>query len=292
MARARDLDAFWNWLPAFRAAAEAEHLSAAAQELGVSPSSLSRSIRLLEAALGTQLFDRAGSAFRLTAEGRAFLESLRDGMRLIHEGYQVVAENEPIGPFTISCAGSFAPQLLRILDQLGQQYPRLVPQLRSAPRPQVNDMLLLGELDAAILSRPTSHDGIHTEPLTKLTHGVYCGATHPLRSAAEVTLEQLAEYPFCATCGDTTSDDGWPSQIPRQVTLRVTQLPLLVEACAAGHHLAVIPDLALRSSHIQAGLTRLPVDTMLESELFVLRRSDLQPGMTAQIVVEAIRQGA
>ena len=38
----------WNWLPVFRAVAETEHLPTASELLYVTPSALSRTIRLLE----------------------------------------------------------------------------------------------------------------------------------------------------------------------------------------------------------------------------------------------------
>ena len=38
----------WSWLPAFRAVAEAEHLPTAAHELGIVPSSLSRTVKQIE----------------------------------------------------------------------------------------------------------------------------------------------------------------------------------------------------------------------------------------------------
>lgn len=44
----------WSWLPAFRAVAEVEHLPTAAQELGIVPSSLSRTVKQIEDELGLQ----------------------------------------------------------------------------------------------------------------------------------------------------------------------------------------------------------------------------------------------
>ena len=49
---------------------------AAAQELGLSPSALSRRISALEAFTGKRLFTRAKLAMELTDEGRAFFDAI------------------------------------------------------------------------------------------------------------------------------------------------------------------------------------------------------------------------
>ena len=48
MERLRSIANLWNWLPAFRAVAETGNLRLAAERLHVSPSALSRTVRLLE----------------------------------------------------------------------------------------------------------------------------------------------------------------------------------------------------------------------------------------------------
>ena len=52
MDKVQRLHRFWSWLPAFSAVAETQHLPSAALKLHVSPSALSRTIRLLEDDLG------------------------------------------------------------------------------------------------------------------------------------------------------------------------------------------------------------------------------------------------
>ncbi len=47
----------WAWIPVFRVVAETEHLPTAAARLHVSPSALSRTVRLVEDTLGEELFD-------------------------------------------------------------------------------------------------------------------------------------------------------------------------------------------------------------------------------------------
>lgn len=57
----------------FVAVARAEHMTRAADEIGVPQSTLSRGIARLEADLGVTLFVRSGRTVRLTREGRTLL---------------------------------------------------------------------------------------------------------------------------------------------------------------------------------------------------------------------------
>src|SRR5688572_4700021 len=83
--RLRRLATLWNYLPGFRAVAESQHLPTASHLLFVSPSALSRTIRLLEEDLGRSLFDRVGRNIELNAAGRRLLSGVRDAMRLVDE---------------------------------------------------------------------------------------------------------------------------------------------------------------------------------------------------------------
>ena len=74
----RRLFRVWNWLPAFRAVAETEHLPTASTVLNVTPSALSRSIKHLEEELGQQLFLRVGRRLELSPAGHELLRALRE----------------------------------------------------------------------------------------------------------------------------------------------------------------------------------------------------------------------
>src|SRR5262245_9460417 len=86
MPRFRRVADVWNWLPAFRAVAEHESIHAAAAALCLSPSALSRTVRLLEDALGVRLFERLGNRLKLTSIGEQLLSIARDAMRRVDDG--------------------------------------------------------------------------------------------------------------------------------------------------------------------------------------------------------------
>lgn len=62
----------------FIAIAEAEHFGRAAQRLRIAQPALSRQMKLLEAELGIELFERLPRGVRLNAAGRTFLTEIRD----------------------------------------------------------------------------------------------------------------------------------------------------------------------------------------------------------------------
>ncbi|WP_119419772.1 LysR substrate-binding domain-containing protein [Desertibaculum subflavum] len=67
---------FLNGIKAFEAAARCGGFAAAGAELNVSPAAVSRLVRLLEARLGTALFERRANGLVVTAAGRAYQAGL------------------------------------------------------------------------------------------------------------------------------------------------------------------------------------------------------------------------
>src|ERR1700742_5127331 len=69
------LDALVPLLRQFVAAGREEHMTRAAELLGIPQPTLSRSIARLEAELGVPLFTRPGRSVKLTRHGRQLLEA-------------------------------------------------------------------------------------------------------------------------------------------------------------------------------------------------------------------------
>mgnify|MGYP006399928571 CR=1 FL=1 len=78
------------WYADFLALAETGKFTAAARLRNCSQSTLSRRIQLLEAHLGTQLFDRGRTPIRPTASGEALIPAAAELVRLSHECEQSV----------------------------------------------------------------------------------------------------------------------------------------------------------------------------------------------------------
>ncbi len=81
-----------SMLRSFEAAARYGNFKGAADELRLSPSAISHSVRQLEAALGVQLFERAGRGVRPTLEGLALLSRLSVAFDEIRRGIEDVGQ--------------------------------------------------------------------------------------------------------------------------------------------------------------------------------------------------------
>ena len=144
----------WDWLPAFRAAAEYESLQRAGLALGVSPSALSRSIKLLEDALGLTLFSRSPGGMALTESGARLLAATRDAMRLIHAGLPDLSPNR-------LRAGAVGPVLPRLLCEATiDALPDWDLEFHDVQPQAVEELLRCGDVDVVLTHEAPSGPGL------------------------------------------------------------------------------------------------------------------------------------
>ncbi|MDD7972895.1 LysR family transcriptional regulator [Roseinatronobacter alkalisoli] len=90
-------------LACFRVAAELESFSKAADRLSLTHGAVSRAVRLLEADLGTSLFERRNRAVFLTDAGRRLSQVVARGLGEIEEEAQRIKAEYANAPVTVSC---------------------------------------------------------------------------------------------------------------------------------------------------------------------------------------------
>jgi DNA-binding transcriptional LysR family regulator len=292
MPRIHRLMDFWNRLPVFRVVAETEHLPTASQRLGLTAPALSRSIKLLEESVGTQLFDRRGRRIELNASGQAFLGVVRTAMRQVDDALSALQETGRSGPVTLSSTGQFTPLAIASVLRLRQVHPGLVPTLTHLFDARVNGALLRGELDVALLQFPEAHPELRIEPLASCPYGVYCGPGHPLWGRDDVEVAELLSHPFVAppAAGFGLPADGWPAHLEREVAVRIMQVEVAARFCASGELLSVLPTPVVLSSPFVDSLHRIPLDLIEPATLNAVYREPVgAPGTSlAEAVVAAV----
>ncbi len=107
-------------LRVFESAGRTGSFIQAAQELGISPSAVSHSIRKLEESIDIQLFERTTREVNLTLKGRLLMEHVQRGLDEMQRGFMLAKTEEP-PPLRLHTAPSFGmlwlmPRLSRFVQ--------------------------------------------------------------------------------------------------------------------------------------------------------------------------------
>ncbi len=292
MERLQRISRFWNWLPAFRAVAETQHLPKASEGLHLSPPALSRAVRLLEQDMGVPLFRRVGRRIELSEAGEKFLPYLRDAMRLIHDGLLALEGRKLQGRVVIGSGGVLTTaHLLPALETLQEKYPDFVPILLSFQASSIVSALLAGRIDAAFLSEEVHDDRIERIPLGHAPCSLWVGRGHPFFGKSP-SLDQVLTQPFVAPPPPDTGgmDEGWPPDLPRKVGVHVDQMRIGLDFCLKGRFIAVLPNEVARPHAEGDRLWRLPLDLVPDVPLFAYTRKRLRGESMADLLVEAVQR--
>ena len=114
-----------NPLRVFEVAARLESFTAAAVELGVTQSAVSRQIATLEAALDTQLFVRERHGVMLTKEGRAYGEAIAPAFTIIRTASAALKAPKS-EPLRLRIYTTFAAKwLIKRLPKFQERHPKI-----------------------------------------------------------------------------------------------------------------------------------------------------------------------
>jgi DNA-binding transcriptional LysR family regulator len=280
MERLARIATMWSYLPAFRAVAETENVHEAARQLGVSPSSLSRAIGLLEARLGRPLFERAGRTLALTPLGRELLATVRAAMRAVDDLAEVHPETLRIAAPADLAVALVVPALTAI-GITGASRARVTHD------PEVDPVgrLLRGELDLALTCDPprARPRELELEVVGEEQRlALYVGAEQPVGDGA-------AEWPQAVYVAPGGVAARWPSERPRTIALEVADPRDAAAAAIRGPIAVALPERLVAA--LDLPLRRLPGPPVAEAAALCLRRRSLGRPHRADVLVAALRAG-
>lgn len=289
MEHLRRLYRVWNWLPAFRAVAETEHLPTASEMLHVTPSALSRSIKQLEEELGQPLFRRVGRRLELSPAGEELLRALRDSMSRLDRGLSAASTSQFLGPVRVNAPEPFATGfVLRAIDQLVETHPLVVPHLFAIAPATACGWVQDRRLDLAVLDDPVDDAALGVVRLGAMRYGIYCGEGHSLYAEERPPMELVLRHSFVAP--PPTAVHPWPRELERDIGMVVSDLHLGLEVCASGRFLALLPDMVARAFRGRGNLRRLPVEVGSEREVYAVFRRTSAEGPVLALLDELREQ--
>jgi DNA-binding transcriptional LysR family regulator len=291
-ALARVRRATWNWLPAFIEVADAGSVAAAATRLALTPAAVSRTLGLLEDALGEPVFNRVGRRLVLNPAGEALRVAVRAAIGSVEGGLDRLTGDALGGPLRVGSIGVLTEHfVLPALIDIKRAHPELVPEHQTLRTIEANAKLPRGELDVAFYYEDVPADGVIVERLGETPMTIYCGRSHPLFTRARVREADVLAHPFSVPMvGDVgRAMDGWPSRLQRRVGMRITMLRSNLDVCRSGLLLTVLPDITAEP-HVAAGeLRRLACIELPPIEIFAAQAAGGRRERAA-LVIERVRE--
>lgn len=178
----------------FCKAAELGSFTAAAEFLGLTPASVSRSISRLEERLGIRLFSRTTRSIRLTGEGELYWQECQRALEQIAEVERAITGHQkvPSGTLRISVGTLYANhRLLPLLPRFTDAYPQIDLELNISNR--VVDFVEEG-YDLAIRLGIPRDSRLIAHKLEEASVGIFATPQYLARRGMPLTLDDLAGH--------------------------------------------------------------------------------------------------
>ncbi|GAM98132.1 transcriptional regulator of LysR family [alpha proteobacterium U9-1i] len=273
----------WDKLKTFHYAAETGSLTAAAEKLGVSQSSVSRQIAALENGMGVPLFQRHARGLLLTGPGMALREFTREmaGAAVIAESTLKDAREKVIGDLKVTAPVAFgstwlAPRLVHFADT----YPETRVQMLLDDREY--DLLKL-EAECAIRLWAATHADLIQRKLFDVSVSLYASDAYLQRHGSPKHVDDLDNHRIIAYQQgvptpmrelDWAQRAGREDAKPRPPLLEINNVYGMLLAVESGFGIASVPDYMARDRpHLVKVLPDLPGPTF---EVYFIYPSDLK----------------
>lgn len=279
----------WNDLKFFLALAQGRSLSAAAQALGTSPSTVSRRIAALEAALRVQLFRPQRDGYDLTEAGQDLLpaaERAGAGVRLFERTARE-AGDDLAGPVRIAVPELLGQAvILPALTGLMAAHPQLRIELRGAVQPV---RLVTEDADIVIrLVRPC-RGNYRMRRIGAIRFGLYASAEYVQQHGHPASPAGMAQHRVIGWAEDLAflTMAGWlADRFPGlRPALRLTSFAAQLEAVRQGAGWAVLPDFIARPAGFLPTLPDLPP---LAPDLWLLTQEQAQAVPRVRLVQDCL----
>ncbi|HXP93540.1 MAG TPA: LysR family transcriptional regulator [Candidatus Binatia bacterium] len=189
----------WRQLDYFRVAGRLQHMTRAAEQLGISQPGLSRAIARLERELGVPLFYQVGRSVRLTRYGEAFLVRVDRALHEVDEGRRELADLSgaesgavALG-FLRTLADEYVPQLVR---RYRAEHPGVRFTFSQDNSAILERELAAGELDLCFMATDLNNASLASRKVTEQELVLIVPPDHRLAGRRSIRLRDVSGEPF------------------------------------------------------------------------------------------------
>ncbi len=248
-------------LEAFVAIAEMGSFDAAARQLDIAQSAVSRHVQEFEARFGYPLFDRSGRAARLTLEGSEVLARARDVLkkrdvllaRLVRK--DALMRKLRLGVTELT-ALTWLPLFV---DALRHQFPRVAVDIEVEHSLPLHERLCSGRLDLVVVPNAFDLAGLLCTRLGEVRNGWFCSPSLTVPDA-RIRLAELDRYPLLMQAPQSGAGvlmRSWFSRngLRPRTSVLSNSVAALEGLAVSGHGIAHLP-VVLSRPLVERGLLR------------------------------------
>lgn len=255
----------------FVAVAEREHMTRAAEALGLVQSAVSAAIAALESRHATPLFHRIGRRIELTDAGRLFLVEAKAVMARAEAAEQRLAEfaGGPRGKLAVHASQTIASYWLpRHLMAFRRAYPEVDVRLAIGNTAQVTEAVLAGAADLGFVEGEIDAPTLSNQVITGDKLVIVVGMTHPWIEKRRVTVADLAAADWVLREQGSGTRSEFEAELRRlgldpaklKIALELPSNEAVRSAVVAGGGVTAISELVVEALLRLGSLYRIDID--------------------------------
>ncbi|WP_297610441.1 LysR family transcriptional regulator [uncultured Sutterella sp.] len=251
-------------LETFVRVADLNSFSRAAQSLGLSRASVTRTVAELEETMHLRLFNRTTRSVSLTSDGERVLEEAREILKRTDAVFALPGSSEPTGRLRVAATTSFAEFFLcGILEKFGEKHPGLSLELLASDRvlPLVESGI---DLAFEVASEP--RPGTAARRLGLCRSCLFASEDYLSSHPAPSDPEELRTHRLIGLLGENhwiLARRSETRRIAVNAPLRYSAAGLIRDAVLRGNGIGCLPDIAGEGKVAAGKLVRLLPDWSL-----------------------------
>ncbi|SUW62775.1 Cyn operon transcriptional activator [Buttiauxella agrestis] len=286
-------------LKVFVAVAHAGSFSRAGEQIGLSQSAVSHSVKELESEIGVKLLDRTTREVVLTQAGQQLAARLE---RLLEELTSTLLDTRSVGhqlsgTVRVAASQTISAHLMpQSIAAAALEFPAIRFVLHDRPQQWVLQSIYQGEVDFGMVIDPIQASDLDCEAVLSEPFLLLCRNDHPLAAQEQVPWQALQganlvlqDYASGSRplIDDALLRQGIETNIVQQIGHPATLFPMV----EAGIGISVLPALALPLPQGRPLVVR-PLIPVVDRQLMLVRRKNRSLSRAAEAIWQVVRHQA
>lgn len=226
--------------------------SEASEELFITQSAVSQSIKLLEEKLKCQLFFRNTKRVKLTREGESLYGHIEQAFNFIKSGERTIEEMNSLGQGEIRIGASDTIckyYLMPFIKSFNHIYPNIKIHLKNRTSPKCIELLRKGSVDLSVINIPEkcSYSNIAVKSTKSIRDVFIANDNFKELKGRKVSLKELQGYPLLVLEKNSTTREFFDNlmakhEVSIKPEIELGSVDILMEMAKIGLGIAFVPD--------------------------------------------------